>query len=365
MSIKDRIKTKRLDLGLNQTELAKKAGLTPPSISQYESGARNPSYDAILKLSTALGVQTDYLVSGVESVNVNFTDPMSEVIDKIMKKLTPSKKEKVIEYIFASIGQNKNIEMYASDPKLYAKYVYENFFDKTLPIDISQLLDKLNLKVVRGEIDEADGILLKSSNTIIINNKLKLESKIKFALTTLVGHYILPWHIDETYYFRKSGQSTLLTDNPDEMEAQSFTVNLITPPEELEKDLSKYRNEYASLKILKDLADEKYLVSLTSLCNRLVELHGDRFATVTSKNGQINKVFSNNISVKPIETMLHEKSKAFKLLNSQYKEETFLEGKENSSVWLDDEFDDFGTIYESSVFNPKYNSVYTLLTKIK
>jgi transcriptional regulator with XRE-family HTH domain len=53
MSVKDRIIQLRKDLGLNQTELAKRAGLKPPAISQYESGVRNPSYDALLKLASA------------------------------------------------------------------------------------------------------------------------------------------------------------------------------------------------------------------------------------------------------------------------------------------------------------------------
>ena len=66
MSVSERISKKREELNLSQTDLAKRAGLKPPAISQYESGLRSPSYEALIKLSNALGVTTDYLISGKE-----------------------------------------------------------------------------------------------------------------------------------------------------------------------------------------------------------------------------------------------------------------------------------------------------------
>lgn len=355
---------KRKELGLNQTELAKRAGLTPPSISQYESGARNPSYDAILKLANALGVKADYLISGVEVQSENSLDPMSKLLVKIAKNLTPSKKEEIIDYVLLSTGQNKYIEMYTTDPKQYARYIYEQYFDKTLPVDIFKLAEKMNIKIIRGELtEEADALLLKRNNTIILNNKLQHEARVKFAVSTLIGHLIMPWHTNEIYYYRRPGTSTLLTNNTEEMEANLFTTNLITPSEELEKDLSIYKTEHASLKKLKKLADEKYKVSLTSLCNRLVELYGDRFATITSKDHQITKVFSTNVPIKEKGSDLDTRNKAFELLKSQSETEEFKEGKGDASMWLNNALDN-ELIYESSVFNPTYNTVYTLITRL-
>ena len=46
----------RAAAGLQQQELAKKAGLTPGYISLVEMGRRNPSRGALRKLSRALGI---------------------------------------------------------------------------------------------------------------------------------------------------------------------------------------------------------------------------------------------------------------------------------------------------------------------
>jgi transcriptional regulator with XRE-family HTH domain len=364
MSVKDRIIKKRKELGLNQTELAKRAGLKPPAISQYESGVRNPSYDAMLKLANALGVKVDYLISGIESENEYSLDPMSEILVKILQNLTISKKEEIIDYALLSTGQNKRLDILSTDPKQYAIYIYEHYFDKKLPIDVFNLVDKLNVKIIRGELNrEAEALLLKRNNTIILDKELQHEARIKFAITTLIGHLIIPWHTEDIYYYRKAGKSTLLTESTEEMEASSFTTNLITPPEELEKDFSVYKTRNASLKELQELADKKYKVSLTSLCHRLVELYKDRFAVIVSSDYKITKPFSNDILIKDKDSDLDERSKAFELLKDQSEEIEFKEDKVHGRTWINDAQEN-EIIYESSVFNPMYKSVFTLITRI-
>lgn len=83
MSISKRILELRNNLNLNQVSLAKKAGLTAPSISQYESGTRNPSYEALVKLSAALNVSVDYLVSGEENDDEILNPEMKVMIKTI------------------------------------------------------------------------------------------------------------------------------------------------------------------------------------------------------------------------------------------------------------------------------------------
>lgn len=53
---------------LNQGELATKAGLQPSWISHFETGARKPSFDNLLRLAEALKVTTDYLLGRVDDV---------------------------------------------------------------------------------------------------------------------------------------------------------------------------------------------------------------------------------------------------------------------------------------------------------
>ncbi|AUD14952.1 hypothetical protein CW734_16385 [Planococcus sp. MB-3u-03] len=241
--------------------------------------------------------------------------------------------------------------------------IYKSEFNEIFPISVSKLTEKFNVRVIKGDLnEEADAILFKKSKVIIVDSRLELETRINFAITTLVGHLVIPWHIKDTYHLRKFGTSTLLTDKTETIEATQFSTNLLTPPLELEKYFSIYKEKNVSLEELKKLAEEKYHVSLTNLCNRLVELHSDRFVVVTSDEDGIKKPFSSGITLKEKGTLLDERSKAFELLKYSTKEEEFKEGLVKANAWINNVSDE-ETVYESSVYSRKYNSVLTLITK--
>jgi transcriptional regulator with XRE-family HTH domain len=61
-TVADKIKEEREKAGWTQTELAKRAGITPSALSQIESGERYPSTLVLSKLARALSVSMDYLV---------------------------------------------------------------------------------------------------------------------------------------------------------------------------------------------------------------------------------------------------------------------------------------------------------------
>ena len=62
----DRLRTAREYRGLNQAELAQRAGMQPSAISHFETGARKPSFDNLRILADSLDVTTDYLLGRVE-----------------------------------------------------------------------------------------------------------------------------------------------------------------------------------------------------------------------------------------------------------------------------------------------------------
>ncbi len=75
-TLENKIRNRRLELKLTQAKLAEKAGLTAAAISQFESGLRKPSFDALHKLASALGVNTDYLLGNEQQINIeSFEDP--------------------------------------------------------------------------------------------------------------------------------------------------------------------------------------------------------------------------------------------------------------------------------------------------
>jgi transcriptional regulator with XRE-family HTH domain len=73
MGIGRRIRTKRKALELKQNELAKAVKVTPQHISQLELEKAAPALDKLLPLSRALGVSTDYLLTGKEIAPLDAT----------------------------------------------------------------------------------------------------------------------------------------------------------------------------------------------------------------------------------------------------------------------------------------------------
>lgn len=100
MNISERIKNKRMAVGLTQLKLAKKTGLSPAAISQYESGARTPTIEAIKKIAGVLEVSVDVLIG---SEVLPSEELKKEIEDFSMfrkyKGLSEQDQEKVEEYI--------------------------------------------------------------------------------------------------------------------------------------------------------------------------------------------------------------------------------------------------------------------------
>ena len=62
----ERIKEKRLELGLSQEQFANKIGVTQGAISMIENGERTPSLEMITKIATALNCTIDELIERTE-----------------------------------------------------------------------------------------------------------------------------------------------------------------------------------------------------------------------------------------------------------------------------------------------------------
>ncbi len=60
-TFKDRLTQRMTELGLSQTELANKSGLSKSNISQYVNGVNVPTGDRLKKLADALSVHEDEL----------------------------------------------------------------------------------------------------------------------------------------------------------------------------------------------------------------------------------------------------------------------------------------------------------------
>ena len=59
-----RIRSRRVELGMTQAELAKKCGITSSFIGNIERGAKTASVETLLKLSDALMISLDIIIRG-------------------------------------------------------------------------------------------------------------------------------------------------------------------------------------------------------------------------------------------------------------------------------------------------------------
>lgn len=66
MKLGSRIKKCRTQAGITQVELAKRLGVTPQAISQYERGIKNPKLDTVKRIADALEVPWTDLCDDVD-----------------------------------------------------------------------------------------------------------------------------------------------------------------------------------------------------------------------------------------------------------------------------------------------------------
>jgi transcriptional regulator with XRE-family HTH domain len=62
MSLAERVSTARNRLGINQSELGRRANITPAGVSQIEAGKRQPTSCTLERLARCLGVTADWLL---------------------------------------------------------------------------------------------------------------------------------------------------------------------------------------------------------------------------------------------------------------------------------------------------------------
>ena len=98
-TVVSRIRGRRKELRLTQTELAKSANLTPAAISQFESGARKPSFDTLSNLADALKVTTDYLLGKKQrGYDDLLADPKVNLMFRGIMELPEKDKQTMFEF---------------------------------------------------------------------------------------------------------------------------------------------------------------------------------------------------------------------------------------------------------------------------
>jgi transcriptional regulator with XRE-family HTH domain len=66
-TVGDRVKQRRLELGLSQDALARRAGISKSFLSDLETGKRSVGAETLLDLGRAMSVSLDFLMTGEDS----------------------------------------------------------------------------------------------------------------------------------------------------------------------------------------------------------------------------------------------------------------------------------------------------------
>lgn len=357
MTVSKRIKKLRKERNLSQAMLAEKAGLKPPAISQYESGARSPNFESLVKLSNALGVPSDYLLVGeVTSSYEVGGDSLSRLINHIAGMLPFEKREMLLDYAIMLLGSGKSTLTlpYFNDPRSYADYIFHRVGSGILPVDLESILSRLNVSLTSASLQECEGLIIKGKeNMIILDPWYENPQRRRFTIAILLGHLVIPWHTDSIYRARQ--ESSFKTEDALEMEALQFAACLLMPRDILSRDLSA---STVSLDALRHLAGEKYDVSVFALANSLVDMYPDKFAVVQSDGQKIIKTFQ---GTRPIRNDLDPHSLAAGFVKTLPKEREMRTAKLEEGIWFE-RARPGAYVLEESIYDPKIGKVLTLLT---
>ena len=129
--IGERIKSIRNTLNLKQKDFAKKLGISPPTLSELESGKSKPAYDVLVNLKEQFNINIYYVLFGKGEM---FENPILEFLINFREKDTGIKTEdarKFLEYFGKSRQMqyyilNKYEEKMLNDGELILKEIEES-----------------------------------------------------------------------------------------------------------------------------------------------------------------------------------------------------------------------------------------------
>ena len=114
MTIADRIQSLRKQKGMSQIELADAIGVSRQAVSKWESEQAIPDLDKIIAMSEIFGTTTDYLLKGIEPVDVE-TEAAKDTLPRMSKEESIKYVEKLsheyrsLEKLKTQISDNERI----------------------------------------------------------------------------------------------------------------------------------------------------------------------------------------------------------------------------------------------------------------
>lgn len=350
-----RIAEKRKAKSLTQAVLADAVGVTTAFISQIESGSRKPSYGLLIKISHHLDVPLELILSG--DINAG-DDPSNRLISSAISYLDAEKKKKILEYIYQLTGTKLYSEfpIFASAAE-YAKFVMDLFKINDFPVDVFGLAEKLGVQIISADIDDVEGKLFKfqESPLIILNSNCNHYERNKFTIAVLLGHLVIPWHLQQTFSRLKDKRSLDHNDQM-EIEARQFAGELMLPGAIVKRDFKKI---VPSIELFERYAKEKYKCSMGVLAHKYTDSYGTRAVYLTSDKSTITRSYTASFPHKLVGQIM-QGSIAYDFIINPPKIKETRSGLVKGTLWFGDISPNID-VYEESMLDPEFGVTVTLL----
>ena len=102
MSLGDKLRQRRQEMGLTRPQLAAKICVTPSAIANYENGISSPKWDVLLKIFDILQVEPNFLYQDSFSLDVSESrslTPQQSALLSSFDQLNEEGQQKAVDYV--------------------------------------------------------------------------------------------------------------------------------------------------------------------------------------------------------------------------------------------------------------------------
>ncbi len=270
-------------IGLSQTALAKRLGLSASLISMWESGERSPSEGQVMEIARALGVSLDFLINA--EVRPHFqpraTVTMLAEEDHACRKALLDASEQMF-YLASAYEAAKEIpgqfglrcDFSSGQLPGLAQQVREAFkLDRRVSSEeLKRAATERRIHVFEWSLPaKISGLSYRGAFTAIIINRDHPPGRRLFALAHELGHVL--FHLPGGSGGEKGGDTEVsffaFNRDPKEREANSFAAELLMPTDEIDSFIRRFERELQNPSFL-PVAARTFNVSPDALFYRLV-----------------------------------------------------------------------------------------------
>lgn len=107
----ERLRSRRQDLGMSQTDIADSIMVSQKQVSRYESDSSEPTAEVISRLAMALGVSADWLLGLAHRVGGSELTDQERAMIMLLRRLGPERRALLEDIVEVFAHEEKNTAM--------------------------------------------------------------------------------------------------------------------------------------------------------------------------------------------------------------------------------------------------------------